>query len=93
MHYFFIISLSLSLSLYSFSGNLTWRDVQYLVIYSSNPSIPEDSKWITNGAGLKTSHRYGFGLMDAAAMVNRARHWINVPERKTCNISVAIDDE
>ena len=28
--------------------------------------------------------------MDAAAIVNRARHWINVPARQTCNISVAL---
>ena len=33
----------------------------------------------TNGAGLQVSRHYGFGVMDAEAMVTRARHWINVP--------------
>ena len=25
------------------------------------------------------SRKFGFGVMDAEAMVTRARHWINVP--------------
>jgi subtilisin family serine protease len=81
-----IIALALQVN-----PNLTWRDVQYIIVYSSNPSVPRDDHWITNGAGLKVSLKYGFGLMDAAALVNRARYWTNVPPRLNCTISVNLD--
>ena len=66
---------------YSFSYNLTWRDVQYLIVYTSNPGLTEsvNSSITINGAGLQVSREYGFGVMDAEAMVTRARNWINVP--------------
>ena len=32
-----------------------------------------------NGAGILVSHQFGFGVMDAEAMVTRARHWVSVP--------------
>ena len=60
------------------SPDLTWRDVQYLIVYTSNPNKSEDL-YIVNGAGILTSRQFGFGVMDAEAMVTRARHWINVP--------------
>ena len=60
------------------SPELTWRDVQYLVVYTSNPNKTTDL-YIVNAAGILTSREFGFGLMDAEAMVTRARHWINVP--------------
>ena len=61
------------------SANLTWRDVMYLVVFTSNPSATVSSSYTTNGAGLKVSRKFGFGVLDAEAMVTRARHWINVP--------------
>ena len=36
---------------------------------------------VTNGAGLRVSHQFGFGAIDAEAMVTRAQRWINVPEQ------------
>ena len=63
-----------------FSPSLTWRDVQYLIAYTANPNLTAASRsLIRNGAGLAVSRQYGFGVMDAEAMVTRARHWINVP--------------
>ena len=32
----------------------------------------------TNGAGLTVSHQFGFGAIDADAMVTRAQSWVNV---------------
>ena len=43
--------------------------------------LPEQS-FIRNGAGLKVSSQFGFGAIDAEAMVSRASHWINVPEQQ-----------
>ena len=34
-----------------------------------------------NGAGILVSHQFGFGVMDAEAMVTRARHWVSVPSQ------------
>lgn len=33
------------------------------------------------------SHRYGYGLMDAGAMVELAQSWTNVPTQRTCQIN------
>ena len=70
-----------------FSSNLTWRDVQYLVAYTSNPDILTGDDWVTNGGGLRVSHHFGFGAIDAEAMVTRARQWTNVPEQHTKTFS------
>ena len=60
------------------SSSLTWRDIQYLIVYTANPDLTAGPV-SRNGAGLAVSRQYGFGVMDAEAMVTRARHWINVP--------------
>lgn len=63
------------------SANLTWRDVQYLLAYTSNPSTLKDGDFQLNGGGLNVSHKYGFGALDVEAMVTRAKRWINVPHQ------------
>ena len=68
------------------SPDLTWRDVQYLIAYTSNPDVLTGDDWVANAAGLKVSHQFGFGAIDAEAMVTRARHWINVPEQHNITI-------
>lgn len=60
------------------SPYLTWRDVQYLIVYTANPNLTAGTM-ITNGAGLHVSRQYGFGVIDGEAMVARAQHWKNVP--------------
>ena len=83
LQYFFILTL------FCCSRNLTWRDMQYLVIYSSDSNYPHDSHWQTNGAGLRGSHLYGFGILDSATLINRARNWITVPPRQNCTMDVS----
>ena len=61
------------------SPDLTWRDVMYLVVFTSNPSLTSGGSYTTNGAGIRVSRQFGFGVLDAEAMVTRARHWISVP--------------
>lgn len=59
--------------------SLTWRDVQHIIVRSSNPTVVEKSgNFITNGAGMRVSHSYGFGLMDAGRMCELAKHWKQV---------------
>ena len=71
---------------FHFSPSLTWRDVQYLIVHTSNPLLNESDGLIFNGAGLAVSELFGFGVMDAEALVTRARHWIIVPPQLEQNI-------
>ena len=73
-----------------FSPNLTWRDVQYLIAYTSNPDILTGDDWVTNGGGLRVSHHFGFGAIDAEAMVTQARNWTNVPKQHIYKNSLLI---
>ncbi len=47
-----------------------------------NSTVYQGDNWSTNGAGYNVSHYFGFGLMDAGAMVALARTWTTVPEQK-----------
>ena len=50
--------------------------MQHLVVHSSSPEPLEDNPgWQTNAAKLRFNSRFGFGLMDAEAMVNEAKKW------------------
>ncbi|KAJ3313513.1 hypothetical protein HDU76_002631, partial [Blyttiomyces sp. JEL0837] len=44
---------------------LSWRDVQQLIVETSQITDPEDPDWVRNGAGRLVSHKYGFGRLDA----------------------------
>ncbi len=58
--------------------NLTWRDVQHILVQSSRVNDENDSSWEINGAGLQVSHKYGFGVVDAGSAVSLAENWTNV---------------
>lgn len=65
--------------------SLTWRDLQYLVVLTSRASpLEKESGWITNGVKRKVSHKFGYGLMDAGALVNLAEKWTTVPPQHIC---------
>ncbi|CAJ0962979.1 unnamed protein product, partial [Mesorhabditis belari] len=48
--------------------NLTWRDLQHLVVRTARPIHLRAGDWVTNGVGRNVSHSFGYGLMDAGAM-------------------------
>jgi subtilisin-like proprotein convertase family protein len=60
--------------------NLTWRDVQHIIVETAEKNDPEDSDWVQNGAGHDVNHKYGFGAIDATAAVNAASNWETVAE-------------
>ncbi|XP_027840816.2 uncharacterized protein LOC114122374 isoform X2 [Aphis gossypii] len=67
------------------NSDLTWRDMQYLVVMTSNTKpLLNESGWITNGVNRKVSHKFGYGLMDGGALVTMAEQWTNVPPQKIC---------
>ena len=59
--------------------NLTWRDVQGVLIAGTVKNDPSDTDWVLNGAGLWVNHKYGFGLIDAYNSVKAAQEWQNLP--------------
>jgi len=52
--------------------NLTWRDVQNILIRTASKNDPTHEDWTTNGGGLHVNHVYGFGLADVGAAVRMA---------------------
>uniref|UniRef100_A0A8C1W980 Proprotein convertase subtilisin/kexin type 5b n=1 Tax=Cyprinus carpio TaxID=7962 RepID=A0A8C1W980_CYPCA len=63
---------------------LTWRDVQHIIVKTSRAGHLSAPDWKTNAAGYNVSHLYGFGLMDAEAMVKEAERWKQVPPQHIC---------
>ncbi|XP_015439209.1 PREDICTED: furin-like protease 1, isoform 1-CRR isoform X2 [Dufourea novaeangliae] len=66
---------------------LTWRDMQHIVVRTAKPANLRAPDWVTNAVGRNVSHSFGYGLMDAAAMVRLARKWRTVPEQHKCEVS------
>ena len=60
--------------------DLTWRDVQNILVHSSRKNDANDSSWSVNGGGLTVSHKYGFGAVDAGAAVSLAENWTSSGE-------------
>ena len=60
--------------------NLTYRDIQHILVQSSRKNDAGDSSWNTNGAGHDVSHKYGYGVVDASAAVDLAINWNHVDE-------------
>ncbi|XP_053202495.1 furin-like protease kpc-1 isoform X2 [Panonychus citri] len=65
---------------------LTWRDMQHIVVLTSRPANLHAKDWKTNGVGRNVSHSFGYGLMDAESMVRVARQWVTVPQQKICSV-------
>lgn len=58
--------------------NLGWRDAKEILLRSATQIEANDSDWITNGAGFHFNHKFGAGLVNAAAAVNLSTNWINL---------------
>ena len=70
----------------SIRPELTWRDMQYILVQTAVP-INEQEEWDTTFIGKKYSHTYGYGKLDAYAIVEAAKTfelvkpqaWFNSP--------------
>ena len=65
-----VIALALSVR-----PDLTWRDVQYLLVETAVPVHTSDGSWQDTAGGRLFSHDWGYGKIDAYALVSRARSW------------------
>nr|CAA42204.1 prepro-hormone convertase 2 [Aplysia californica] len=77
--------------------NLTWRDMQHLTVLTSKRNSLYDSNgihhWKLNGAHLLFNHLFGYGVLDAASMVDLARQWKGLPERFHCKAGSITDKQ
>ena len=58
--------------------DLSWRDVQHILIHSTTKNDPDDVQWVQNAAGLHFNPKYGFGLVNAETAVKKAISWPSV---------------
>jgi subtilisin family serine protease/subtilisin-like proprotein convertase family protein len=65
--------------LLSVNPELTYRDVQQILVNSSKQWDISDPDLVRNGAGYLVGHNTGFGMPDAAWAVRIAQHWSNRP--------------
>lgn len=63
--------------------NLTYRDVQEILVRTAVQNDQYDGDWVKNGAGFHFNARYGAGLVNAQAAVNLAATWTNVAAVQT----------
>ena len=70
--------------------------MQHLTVLTSKRNSLYDHKkryfWHMNGVGLEYNHLFGFGVMDAGAMVALAKRWQEVPARYHCQAGSVIRD-
>ncbi|MCW5943361.1 MAG: S8 family serine peptidase [Fimbriimonadaceae bacterium] len=67
------------------------------VVDPTDATEGSDGGWKTNGAGVKFNQNYGFGLIDAGALVAEAANWSGVTTQVarttgTVNVNAAIPD-
>ncbi|KAJ5976053.1 Proprotein convertase P [Penicillium waksmanii] len=65
-------SIALALSV---RPDLTWRDIQYLMVETAVPVHEDDGSWQKSPSGRIFSHDWGFGKVDSYALVQKARDW------------------
>lgn len=69
------------------SPRLTWRDIQHIVVWTSNwEPLKNDQDWSPNGVGLHVNRKFGFGLLVAEKIVELAKptNFKTVPEKTIC---------
>lgn len=88
----FGISQTVCFRKHCFSDNLTWRDMQHLIAHTSeHEALAENKGWQINAAGLWFNHRFGFGLLNAEALVTAALTWKAVPAKSICYINATFE--
>ena len=60
------------------NSNLTWRDVQHILVQSSRKIDTNHIGWFLTESGNWYNHAYGYGLVDATASVNLAKTWTTI---------------
>ena len=59
--------------------------MQHIVVRTSRTEKLTSDDFVTNAVGRKVSHKFGYGLLDAAALVDLASRWKTVPAQHICH--------
>ncbi|CAB4067962.1 PCSK2 [Lepeophtheirus salmonis] len=74
---------------------LTWRDMQHLTVLTSKRNSLFDSKgrfhWTMNGVGLEFNHLFGFGVLDAGAMLDQIKQFEKFQVPKSLFLTIETD--
>jgi subtilisin family serine protease len=73
--------------------DLSWRDVQHVLLNSGRQCDPTDGDWEFNAAGHLINYNYGFGAIDANAAVALAEIWQPVRQETQLSSGVVAVDE
>ncbi|KAF9165300.1 pheromone processing endoprotease, partial [Actinomortierella ambigua] len=71
---------------------LNWRDIQHITIQTAIPIDVDDPNWSDTYAGRRFNNKYGYGSMDAYAIVEAAKTWVSVKPQVTFESNVATVD-
>lgn len=58
--------------------DLSWRDLQWLTVMNAVPIDAAPNDWQDTATGRRFSHQFGYGKLDAYAIVHAAKSWNNV---------------
>ncbi|KAI8096740.1 subtilase [Halteromyces radiatus] len=71
----------------SVRSDLTWRDMQHLCVQTALPLSLEDDDWTLLPSGRMYNHKFGYGKLDAYAIVEKAKYFENVREQTYLQVS------
>lgn len=72
--------------------NLTYRDVQQIMLLSARHYDLADTDMQLNGAGLRITHNIGYGVPDAGEAVRLAQLWPNRPPQQEVRYNAEISN-
>ncbi|KAF7726576.1 pheromone processing endoprotease [Apophysomyces ossiformis] len=70
---------------------LTWRDMQYLCVQTAVPVNLQDDDWAALPSGRMYNHKYGYGKLDAYAIVEAAKTFELVNNQTHLQVGVAMN--
>ncbi|KAJ9054056.1 pheromone processing endoprotease [Entomophthora muscae] len=73
--------------------DLTWRDVQHLIVQTAVPVDLTHESWQTTYSGRKYSPQYGFGKINAGLIVERAKSFTKVNQQTFSETSIMTIDK
>ncbi|HHD74821.1 MAG TPA: hypothetical protein ENL00_03255, partial [Nitratifractor sp.] len=74
--------------------NLGWRDVKYVLAKTAKKVDSNNSRWLTNQAGLHFNRNYGFGLIDTKAAINMCQNgYSNLPSQKWVESNITLSKD
>ncbi|KAI9291135.1 subtilisin-like protein [Neoconidiobolus thromboides FSU 785] len=73
--------------------DLSWRDIQHLIIQNSVPVSLDHPSWATTYVGRPYSNMFGYGKMDASRFIDAAIHFQNVRPQTQIQIPTIEVDE